>query len=247
MTPRSSHGSPEPDTDDADELIVYSPAAVTWREDLVGKEAASRRIAWIVASVAACIAVLEALALAGLAPLKTVVPYTVLVDRTTGYTELVDGSHPKVLQPQSALTQSLLAQYVIARETFDISTIAEQYRKVGLWSKGQARQDYVKQMASRNPASPLAGLSRSTKITVEVLSVSLVSKDKAQVRFLTHRKSGIQDGEAQQGWVAWLTYGYVGEPMSLENRLVNPLGFVVSAYRRDQEVVVAPTPARDVP
>jgi type IV secretion system protein VirB8 len=44
------------------------------------------RTGWIVAGIAITIAVLEAFALASIAPLKTVVPYTLLVDRTTGYT-----------------------------------------------------------------------------------------------------------------------------------------------------------------
>ena len=45
-----------------------------------------------------------------------------------------------------ALTQSLLAQYVVARETFDINGLQNQYRKVALWSGDQAKRDYLAQM-----------------------------------------------------------------------------------------------------
>jgi type IV secretion system protein VirB8 len=38
-------------------------------------------------------------------------------------------------------------------------------------------------------------------------------------------------------WVAILTFSYVNAPMSSTDRLVNPLGFVVSEYRADPEEV----------
>ena len=38
-------------------------------------------------------------------------------------------------------------------------------------------------------------------------------------------------------WVATLTFAYVNAPMSATDRLVNPLGFVVSDYRADPEAV----------
>ena len=44
-------------------------------------------MAWIVATVALVVALFEALALIVLTPLKTVVPYTLLVDKQTGYVQ----------------------------------------------------------------------------------------------------------------------------------------------------------------
>jgi type IV secretion system protein VirB8 len=37
-------------------------------------------------------------------------------------------------------------------------------------------------------------------------------------------------------WVATLTYAYVNAPTAANDRLVNPLGFLVSEYRADPEV-----------
>ena len=38
-------------------------------------------------------------------------------------------------------------------------------------------------------------------------------------------------------WVSTLTFSYTNAPMSSADRLINPLGFVVSEYRADPEVV----------
>lgn len=113
--------------------------AASWAADIHGSLRASRRTAWIVAGVALAIAALEALAIAALTPLKTIVPYTLLVDRQTGYVETIRGLAPGPLSQQSAVTQSFLVQYVIARESFDASDLRENYHKVMLWSSGTAR------------------------------------------------------------------------------------------------------------
>jgi type IV secretion system protein VirB8 len=44
--------------------------------------------------VAAAIAALEALAIVTMMPLKKVEPYTILVDRNTGYVETAEGLNP---------------------------------------------------------------------------------------------------------------------------------------------------------
>ena len=46
-----------------------------------------------------------------------------------------------------------------------------------------------------------------------------------------------------QLWVAVIRYRYTGEPMRMEDRLINPLGFEVLRYRRDPEAPPPPGPA----
>lgn len=104
------------------------------------------------------LAVLEAIALILLIPLKREVPYTLLVDRQTGFVEALKPLEHRSLTPDDALTRSFLVQYVIARESFDTATLQDNYRKVGLWSAGEARNDFspdaVEQSAepARHPA-----------------------------------------------------------------------------------------------
>ena len=206
----------------------------------------SRRIAWWVAGGAALIAVLEAGALILLTPLKTVEPYTLLVDRTTGYVQALKPLDPAKIAPDTALTQSFLVQYVIAREGFDVTTVNANYRKVALFSADRARTSYLSQMQVSNAASPLVALPRGTVIDTRVKSVSPVGKDVALVRFDTVRTDPSGQAQPPQPWIAMIRYRWSGEPMTLADRFVNPLGFQVTAYRRDPEALVAnaaPPPA----
>jgi type IV secretion system protein VirB8 len=226
-------------------LDAYFKDAQTWAEDRQDALRASRRTAWIVAAVAVAIAFFLALALLFLMPLKRVEPYTLLVDRQTGHVQLLKPLQPQLVSSDAALTQSFLVQYVIARESFDINSLQADYRKVALWSSGQARADYLTTMPASSPASPLSIYPRSTTVSVRVKSVSTIGPKSALVRFDTVRHDVGRQPEAPRPWVVVVRYDYSNAPMSVEDRYVNPLGFQVRSYRRSAEALPpepAPTP-----
>lgn len=219
-------------------LDAYYVEADSWARDRDEALRTSRRTAWRVAAAAVVVAVLLAVALIVLMPLKTVEPYTLLVDRQTGFVQALKPLDPERITGDRALTQSFLVQYVIARESFDIDSLQEDYRRVALWSAERARSEYMSGVQVSNPESPLARLPRSSVIETRVKSVSPVGTNVAMVRFETRRRdAGGQVGPAS-AWVAMIRYRYSGEPMRIEDRFVNPLGFAVLRYRRDAEAMV---------
>ena len=224
-------------------LNAYYVEADSWAHDRVDALQVSRRTAWRVAAGASLIAVLEAIALIVLMPLKTVEPYTLLVDRQTGFVQALRPIDVERIAPDRALTQSFLVQYVIARESFDIDSLQENFRKVALWSTGPERTHYVASAQITNPESPLARYPRSTIVETRVKSVSPVGRDVAMVRFETRRRDAGGQAGPPSAWVAVIRYGYSGEPMSIEDRFVNPLGFQVTRYQRNAEVLQPEQPA----
>jgi type IV secretion system protein VirB8 len=220
-----------------EQLDEYYRAAESWSNDQNRELAASRKVAWIVAAVLGAIALLEAIALILLTPMKTVVPYTLLVDRQTGYVEALQPLERKTIAPDTALVRSFLVQYVIARESFDIDSLKDSYRKVALWSAEAARARYVADTQASNPQSALATLPRRAVIEVQVRSVSSLGKDTSLVRFTTVRTDSGGQAGAPQYWAAVISYRFSGAAMRAEDRMVNPLGFQVTRYRRDAETL----------
>jgi type IV secretion system protein VirB8 len=213
---------------------AYYADVASWSADINGSLRASRRRSRIVAGLAVLVATLEALALVLLMPLKTVVPYTITVDRQTGNAQLARGIVLGPLSQNDALIHSVIAQYVIARETLDATDLAASYRKVGLWSAGLARSDYLREMDRTNPESVLNGATAATIVVTTVEQVTLMSPTSALVRFATDRRDG--DGSVSHAeWTAALQFAFTGGPLSMEDRLINPLGFQVTHYRRDAQ------------
>jgi type IV secretion system protein VirB8 len=223
-------------------LEAYYAEADSWAKDQRSALISSRRIAWLVAGAAVIVATLEAFALLLLMPLKTVEPYTLLVDRNTGFVQALAPLDPAQISGDRALTQSFLVQYVIGRESFDVDSVQANYRRVSLWSAQAARASYVSGMQASNPESPLSRYPRSTVIETHVKSVSPLSANVALVRFETRRRDAGGQSQPPQAWVATIRYQFSGEPMRLEDRMINPLGFQVLRYRRDAESL-PPEPA----
>jgi len=218
-------------------LDAYYADSASWNHDRVSAIRSSQRLAWWIAGAACLVAVLEAVALVVLMPLKQVEPYTLMVDKTTGYVQALKPLDPGKVTPDSALTQSFLVQYVIAREGFDLATVNQNYRKVALFSTGAARSSYLTQMQASNPASPLITLPRGAAIDARVKSVSPVGQDTALVRFDTVRTDPNGQAQPPSPWIATIGYRYSTDPMNLEDRFVNPLGFQVVSYRKDPEAL----------
>lgn len=218
-------------------LDAYYAEAASWNRDRVQSMRTSHRLAWWIAGGAGLVAVLEAVALVLLTPLKTIEPYTLMVDRTTGYVQALKPLDKATVAPDSTLTQSFLVQYVIGRETFDMASLNANYRKVALFSADAARSTYLSMMQVSNPESPLLRYPRTTVVDARVKSVSPIGQNAALVRFDTVRTDANGRVQLPSPWVAIIRYRYSNAPMSLEDRFVNPLGFQVTSYRKDPEAL----------
>lgn len=224
-------------------LEEYYQEAESWSQDRQHAARRSVRVAWLVAGGAALIALIEAFALLALIPTQRDVPYAMLVDRQTGYVQAVRPLDSERLSADAALTRSFLAQYVIARESYHPSSLQEDYRKVGLWSADQAREQYVALMRSEASGNPVASLPRGATIDVEIRGVSSLSDNTAMVRFSTVRTDPGARPQVAQHWAAIVTFRYSAADMTAADRLANPLGFQVTRYRRDAETLPEVRPA----
>jgi type IV secretion system protein VirB8 len=90
-------------------------------------------------------------------------------------------------------------------------------------------------MAANNPSSPLRTLNRGDTVAVRVRSVSLIGDNAGLVRFTTTRTAAGAAGGQTSNYVSAISFGFSGRPLRTDDRYVNPLGFQVTRYRRDEE------------
>ena len=221
-------GAPKSDLD------RYFAEAKRWDHDRLRAAERSRRLAWTAAAVLAALASAAVAAVAALAPLKSVEPYVVRVDRTTGAVEVMSGlSGRKDLTYEEAVTKSFLATYVRARETWLPAAAEANFRQAAIMSTPQEQQRWAAVFRPSNPGSPQVAYGPSSEVQVQIRAISFVAPNVANVRF--HR-TVMQGGQVQESdWIATLAFAYAKAPMSEADRLRNPLGFQVSSYRADPE------------
>ena len=221
----------------------YFEKSIDWASAQTVRDRRSVRTAWIVAGVAIAVVALQAVAWAMFVPLKRVESVMLLVDRQTGHVERVDPNSARILTADEALTQSLLAQYVTSREQFDRATAQVDYRRVGLWSAGSARSNYLRSMPASNPSSPFNIYKPGSVVQVRVKSVSRIAPNVALVRFGSRLVDETGRAGIEMPMIATVRFRYVNAAMSFDDRLINPLGFQVTSYRRDQETSEPPLPS----
>jgi type IV secretion system protein VirB8 len=180
----------------------------------------------------ACMAVA---ALIVLTPLKTVYPFLVEVNQGSGEVRILKPFQAAAFTPSEAVTKSFLAKYVIARETYDLQDLKENYRTVRLMSDAEEGLRVDSQLSPTNAASPVRRYATHTVRTVRVKSVSFLNTRTAQVRFASTETT--QTAKKEESWVAIASFHFVNLPETEDERFINPLGFQVTAYRVDQELV----------
>lgn len=218
-----------------DSLKTYFEKARRFDQDRLMQVERSARIAWFIAICASIIAVVSVFAIAGLTPLKTVEPFVVRVDNSTGIVDVVSALTSAAGTYDEAVTKYFAAKYVRAREGYVSSEAEDNFRTVALLSTQPEQTRFATVYRGSNPESPQNIYGRSATSRINIVSISLINANVASVRYMQTVTRG--DDVRTTHWVATLTFSYVNAPMSSTDRLVNPLGFVVSDYRADPEAI----------
>lgn len=217
------------------ELQNYFKGGETWEREIIANALQSRNRAWLMSFFCMGVAVLSLITLLLLLPLKTFEPYVVSVDRNTGYLEVTKGLYQGNLSQDEAITQANLVKYVSLRESYNPSILRENYELASLMSHGQALEEYQQIWNGKNPNNPSVVLGRKAAIDIKIQSVSFLNDKTASIRFQRELKENNQTKISY--WTAIVDYQYAQKPMRMADRFMNPLGFQVTSYRVNPEVL----------
>jgi len=215
------------------EYLKYTKTFEQTEIDIRQKEA---RLKNIIIGVVSTIAVVQAIAIIIMVPLKEKVPVIFKVDKATGSTQQVALADVEQfnISKDEALDKANLANYVISRESYDYNYIQSLYSKTLLMSDENVAKDYTNLYAESNSNNLYDKYSKTTKVTIKINNVSFY-KDSATVRFtrdiITNNNLPIITQE-----MATISYAYITGKMTDEDRLVNPLGFQIKSYRLDKDL-----------
>jgi type IV secretion system protein VirB8 len=213
----------------------YYDKASTWDQEIIANALLSKKRAWIFAFICMGISILSLLTLILILPLKTFEPYVVTVDRSTGYLEVSKGLNDLTLSEDEAVTEANLVKYVSLREQYNPAILQQNYEAVANMSDGEALKEYRELWAENNPNNPSRKMRDRGSIDIKIKSVSFINDKTASVRFL--REVRESDRLRVSEWNAIIQFRYSQKPMQMKDRFSNPLGFQVTNYRVNPEVL----------
>lgn len=197
----------------------------------------SNKRAWLIAFIAIIIAILSIVAVVLLTPLKTIEPYVIRVDNTTGMVDILTTLDVKEIKENEALDKYFIGTYVKAREGYYYDLLNQDYLLTQLMSSEKVANEYRAWYEGDNARDQI--LKNSNEVGVQILSIVLGESNgvkTATIRAIITTKNLASKGTTQTTKVITLSYDYILAKASEENRILNPLGFKVLTYRIDDEV-----------
>ena len=232
-------------------LREYFDEAASWDADRAAQAQRNARVAWFVAGVAWLCAIASSAAIAFLTPLKTVAPFVIRVDNTSGLVDVVPVYAGSAKIPET-LTRYLLQHYISVCERFNFATAESDYEECGAFHSAHRNQEWSAQWAKANPESPLNRYKDGTTVQAHVTSISFFQKangvaDLAQVRYVRGTRTGEGGEERLTHWIATIQYAYVEPSKDSKLRQWNPLGFRVVDFRPEAETLAPVIPTSGGP
>ncbi len=227
----------------------YLKEARTWETDKVQEIEKSRTIAWRVATASGAVAFAAAMAVVMLTPLKTVAPYVIRVDNSTGIVDVVESLKDGETNYDEAINKYFTQWYVRYREGYSKELAEDYYSYVGILSSGPEQLKYYDFFNPKNKLSPLTVYGDYAKVKIRIKSTSLINPNVALVRYVKDVIRGSDKPESSH-WASTITFKYSDAPMKEKDRAINPLGFQVTEYRNDPDAFITDTtsiPANSAP
>ncbi|EOV7122798.1 virB8 family protein [Campylobacter coli] len=197
----------------------------------------SNKRAWLIAFVSIFIAIISIVAVVLLTPLKTIEPYVIRVDNTTGMVDILTMLDEKEISSNEALDKYFISQYVKAREGYYYELLNQDYLLTQLMSSEKVANEYRAWYEGENARDQI--LKNSNEVNVQILSIVLGNSNgikTSTIRAKIITKNLNTRGLSESTKVITLSYDYILAKASEENRILNPLGFKVTNYRIDEEI-----------
>lgn len=214
------------------EAAKFEKSKADWRKNLM-------KASLVVAGISVVLNIVQAAAIAMLTPLKTVEPYLLYVDKSSGMAEV----RQPLKDPRSSYGEEtdkfFITEYITARESYDWGLAQRNYDTVKAFSEMNRSVFNEYDSFIKSPKSPLAILADKARVVVEVNSITLDEKTStATVRF--SKTIIAQDGQPsitipRTFWVATMSYDYPNPKLKPSERRLNPLGMVIPSYQLVQE------------
>jgi type IV secretion system protein VirB8 len=205
----------------------------------------SERRAWWVAIAGLVLGLIGIAAVFVQGPLRRVVEIPIVVDRVTGEATIQQRLSVETIPPMEALDKHNLANFVRAREGYSWMFLQRDFDQVARMAVPAVFADYNRQFEGDTALQKKIGAAEDWRINV--IGVRLAASGRAgnkgeatvtydKVVRLTDRNLP----EVTTRHVASIVYQYQPKVLAKErDRLENPFGFVVTAYRSDPEINTA--------
>jgi type IV secretion system protein VirB8 len=205
----------------------------TWEDERYKHISQQRNIFLIFAFLSIGCVIVIALTMVSIVNSKTINPFVIQIDQSTGAASIVNPLTLNQLTSYDSLSQYFIKKYIIARETYNPVDFDSRARKyIQLTSQPDIYKQYRSYISQKvNDPRIIYGANNVTYLKVK--SWSKIDKKKHICRFSVYETLG---AAKVYNKIAVVDINYLDSPnLSEEERDINPVGFLVTGYRVDDD------------
>jgi type IV secretion system protein VirB8 len=174
-------------------------------------------------------------------PLKSVAPFVIQIDEKTGISEVVENRTAREYAANEMLIKYFSMQYISARENYDIDVFKFNTQIIHSMSSNDVYNVYLSDISQENPESPLNKYSFNATRSIDLISFSILSKTETgesivQARLRVRELSSTGGMKEYYSIITMTCYFSDNVQINEKGRLINPLGFIVTSYKSDEEI-----------
>ena len=226
-----------------------SESSKHWYQDKYQHVLVQRNVFALIAVCALVAALIAVLAVARLAPLKSVEPYLLQIDEKTGITQKVEPVSRNSYAANQAVDRYFTSMYLRVREGYNFSVLRYNYNIVRLMSTAEVYNGFRRSIDTSNPQSLGAKLGASGLRDVRIRSISYIqnpplpngrAEKKTPTKIMQARITTVDmtanSADVVQQWVVTINFEYASLNLNEEEQLLNPLGYTVTSYHIQREI-----------
>jgi type IV secretion system protein VirB8 len=214
----------------------------SWELDRTMMLQRSERRGWIVGGAGILIAILSVLAVFAHGALHQVVGIPIVVDKTTGETTIQERLSTETIPPMEALDKHNLAVFVRAREGYSWWFLQRDFDQVSRMAIPTIFADYNREFEGQDALQKKLAAAEEWRINIVAVRLAPSGRrGNAGTGSISYERvihlvdRNIPDVTTR--YVASVVYEYQPKVLAREkDRIENPFGFVVTAYRSDPEI-----------
>ena len=216
-----------------------------WEIDRAVMLERSERRAWTVAVAGLALGMVGIAAVFVQGPLRRVVEIPIVVDRVTGETTIQQRLSVETVPPIEALDKHNLASFVRAREGYAWMFLQRDFDQVARMAVPEVFANYSRLFEGDGALQKKIGATEDWRINIITVRLTAAGRsgNRGEATVTYDKVVRLADRnlpEITTRHVASVVFEYQPKVLAKErDRLENPLGFVVTAYRSDPEIATS--------
>ncbi len=247
---RSHRITPSSETAAPDTVDAAVSANTAWELDRALVLERSERRAWWVAVAGLVLGLIGIAAVFVQGPLRRVVEIPIVVDRVTGEATIQQRLSVESIPPMEALDKHNLATFVRAREGYSWMFLQRDYDQVSRMAVPAVFSDYSRLFDGEAALHKRIAATEDWRINIVGVRLSATGRsgNRGEATVTYDKVVRLADRnlpEVTTRHVASIVFRYEPKVLAKErDRIENPFGFVVTAYRSDPEINTAAAGAK---